>query len=305
MKENKLSESYINPIVSVLTGHIFTKSNILRVVNLGIYQPLSQQSVELDPVLEGKINAEGSKLLEKLLDEEDIKRYIKDFKDNANSFSPSALTSGETLRNLENSLLNIFSLLKMDKFKNLLMAPDMIEALRTLIKKDVSFIEGFKRDKNNEKNNKYEEICTLANNRLKMEIGILKQFGNNCIKSFGAAQGDSQKLPLLSTFKEVEMIVLDVFDKSSDTENLNDLVCYIKNCADFVLDNEKQINSAFGEIKKQGLLDKTLSVFQEKKFENVKFDDSLIEKLTNTLMNLLRKNIDNDNLCENSNINTN
>ena len=31
MKDDKTSETYINPIVSVLTGHLFTKSNVFRV----------------------------------------------------------------------------------------------------------------------------------------------------------------------------------------------------------------------------------------------------------------------------------
>ena len=40
-----------------------------------------------------------------------------------------------------------------------------------------------------------------------------------------------------------------------------------------------------------------LKVFQENKFENVKFEDSLIEKLVNTLINLLRKNTPEEELC--------
>jgi len=78
MKEAKTNGNYINPIVTVLTGHIFSKSNVLRVVNLGINQVLQEKAIELDPELEKKINQEGSKVLEKLLDENDIKRHIKD-----------------------------------------------------------------------------------------------------------------------------------------------------------------------------------------------------------------------------------
>jgi Fe-S cluster assembly ATPase SufC len=206
------------------------------------------------------------------------------------------MTTGETLRNLENCLLNIFSFLKMDKFKNLLMTPDIIDSLRVLIKKEMTFIENFKRDKNNEKNSKFEEICSLSNNRLKMEIGILKKMGNNCMNNYEVKQDECVQLPLLSTFKEVEGIILDIFDKSSDLENLNDLLEYIKDCSGFIMDNEQKLNAAKVDTKKPGLL----SVFQEKKFDNVKYDDSILEKLTNTLMNLLRKNLDNDKICENS-----
>jgi len=201
------------------------------------------------------------------------------------------------MRNLENSLLNIFSFLKIDKFRDLLMTPDIVEALRVLIKKEIAFIEGFKRDKNNEKNNKYTEIVNLANNRLQMEIGILKQLGNNCISSVQTAEGETNKIPYLSTFKEVEGIILEIFDKSSDINNLNDLVTYIKDCSNFILDNEAQLNTSFAETKKHNSI---LNIFQEKKFDNVKFEDSILEKLTNTLMNLLRKNLDDDRICENS-----
>ncbi len=299
MKKNETSENYINSIVSVLTGHIFTKSNVLKIVNLGINQDFSNQAQDLDPKLEKKINAEGSQLLEKILDENDIKKYIKEFKDNASSFNPSPTTSGENIHNLENSLLNIFSFLKMDKFKNLLMTPEMLEALRSLIKKELAFIEAFKRDKNNEKNNRYEEIINCSKNRLQMQIGILKQIGDNCRNSYEIVKGEEVKKPLLTTFKEVSGLISEIFDKSSDSENLNDLLLYIKDCAGFILENEQELNKIKIEAKK-GVLGGMLNVFQEKKFDNVKFEDSVIEKLTNTLMNLLRKNLDDDEICENS-----
>jgi len=177
------------------------------------------------------------------------------------------------------------------------MAPENLEALKQLLKKDIAFIEGFKRDKNNEKNNKFDEICNLAKNRIKMELGMLKQFGDNCKKTIETAQGESEKLPILGTFKEVEKTILEVFEKYSDADNLNDLVLYIKDSSNFILDNEKTLNSSALNEKKTNSL---LSVFQEKKFENVKFEDSVIEKLCNTLMNLLRRSLDDDRLCENS-----
>ena len=76
IKKNKLTENYINPIVSVITGHIFNKSNVLRVVNLGEHVKNQKKIVGLDHELESKINLEGSKLLEKIIEENHIRSYI-------------------------------------------------------------------------------------------------------------------------------------------------------------------------------------------------------------------------------------
>ena len=53
------------------------------------------------------------------------------------------------------------------------------------------------------------------------------------------------------------------------------------------------------KIKKivSGATNSVLNVFQQKKFDNVKFEDSLIEKLANTIINLLRKSVTEDDLC--------
>jgi len=78
MKENKESDKYIGPVISVLTGHIFNKSNVLRVVNLGSGwgKVDSKKNQEHDARVENKINIQGPKILEKLLDENDVKKYI-------------------------------------------------------------------------------------------------------------------------------------------------------------------------------------------------------------------------------------
>ena len=108
MKELNSSETYIHPIVSVLTGQLFSTSQVLKVVNLGINQEnaYSDKINVVNPILEEKINKQGSVLLEKILDEKDIMRYIKIFRDNANSFNPST-ASGDSAHYLEDSLLNI------------------------------------------------------------------------------------------------------------------------------------------------------------------------------------------------------
>ncbi len=78
IRDTNTSEIYISPTISVLTGHVFIKSNVLRVINLGHNKNLSDNTQEFDPVLEKKINEIGSSLLEKIIDENDLNRFIKD-----------------------------------------------------------------------------------------------------------------------------------------------------------------------------------------------------------------------------------
>ena len=90
------------------------------------------------------------------------------------------------------------------------------------------------------------------------------------------------------------------------------MINHLDNNLEFLLENESSINEAInfkpkesftqGQVSKiknivSGATNSVLNVFQEKKFDNVKFEDSLIEKLANTIINLLRKSVTEDDLC--------
>jgi hypothetical protein len=154
---------------------------------------------------------------------------------------------------------------------------DILEALKILIKKEITYIEAFKKDTNPEKEVKYAEITQSSSRRLDLELAILKLFNENCIKHFEESRNESYLLPI----KEVIGLILEIFEKSTDNGNIIGLITHIRGNIGFIADNE----SSFGVTSRIN------------KF-NTGASDSLLEKIINCLLNLLRKNPHDEELCE-------
>lgn len=279
----------ISPVISVLTKHQYSTTGVLKIININDTSDIIQEKVQEN--IEAEILNSGLKLLERFVDINELKKRIKIFKDTANSFTPANF-SNEQINQLENSLLFFIPILKIKSFFEICLS-DILDGLKTLIKKEISFIEGFKRDKNNEKNPKYNEIIDSSVRRLKIQLGILKTIDHNCCKNYLEASSEEQRIPYANVIREINNLFNDIFDKSNDINNLSDLVCHLHKNLDFLLEHEHSIN-ANPQLQKKNI--NTLGL--DKKFDSVKFEDSIVEKVINTLINLLRRNISEEALCE-------
>ena len=298
---------FISPVISVMTKHIYSTSSVLNVINL-VGKIGEKHEEPLQDKIEKEILDKGIKLLEKLVDLNELKRQIKLFKDSSSSFVPAI--NNETTQ-LENSLLFFICILQVKAFFPLCL-PEILEPLKALIKKEISFIESFKRDLNNEKNPKYLEIVNVSSKRIRIELAILKILDNKSSDCFKENKDIGVSYPYANALKEINKFSNEILDKLTDTINLIDMINHLNNNLEFLLENESSINEAInfkpkesftqGQVSKiknivSGATNSVLNVFQEKKFDNVKFEDSLNEKLANTIINLLRKSVTEDDLC--------
>jgi hypothetical protein len=156
---------------------------------------------------------------------------------------------------------------------------DILDALKVLIKKEVTYIENFKKDKNSEKEVKFAEIIQSSSRRLNLELAILKLFNESCIKNFEESRDDHYITPI----RDIINLLLEIFDKSTDNINMIGLIIHIRNHINFIIDNESSFGATF---------EKRIN-----KFNNLTAE-SFLEKIINVLMNLLRKNPNDEELCE-------
>ena len=287
----KLTETidFIKPIIYVLTMHQYSSSSVLKVVNLMESSQSNNEKYQED--IETNINLIGLKLLERFVNLDELKIRLKFFKEIANSFNPTNFTN-EQISILENSLLFFLPILNIKRFFPVCFS-EVLDGIKTLIKKEVAFIETFKKEKNNEKNSKFHEIVESSSRRLKPELGILKTIDDNCCKNYLEAASEDQRIPNAFLIRDISNIVCEFFDKSNDISNLSDLICHLHKNVDFILENEHSLNANPQLVKSSS---SKLGI--DKKFDAVKFEDSILEKEINTLINLLRRNISEEGLSE-------
>ena len=112
---------------------------------------------------------------------------------------------------------------------------DDFTTLRDLIKKEISFIEGFKRLKANENNPKYKEICDASNKRLQLHLGTLRKLEDQGIDKYGKTKEDKYNKLL----KDIINLNSEVITKSSDSPNLIEHLNQLKNNVGFLRDNKR------------------------------------------------------------------
>ena len=165
-----LGLNYINAIDSVMAKPFYTSSTLLKEVSGGDEDKVEEDEEFKEPKneeIEKKIISKGKILLKRLIPLEEFLRQLKEFKKNANSFNPETSKVEDTLK-LEDNLIYQNCALNVDEFFNAGMSDDF-NTLRDLIKKEISFIEGFKRLKANENNPKYK-INTIKQRKINIRI---------------------------------------------------------------------------------------------------------------------------------------
>lgn len=262
--------NYVGAIVSVMSKAFFETSTVLKVVGSSEDKDndLGENNMEVDEEVEKKINDKGCELLMRLVTPEEFLKQVKIFKSNAGSYKPG-ISSVDDILALEGNLFYQHCMLSTKQFFDLGLVDDLA-TLRDLIKKEISYIEQFKRDKANENNPKYKEITDGSNKRLKVQLGVLKKIEDNTIKNYQETKDEKYVQPL----KDITQTNLDIFDKSTDSKNLNDSLSQLRRNLQFIKDNEDTLK--FGKAT----------------------DAPVLEKYVNSIMNLFRKLTDDEELVD-------
>ncbi|MCQ2815881.1 MAG: hypothetical protein MJ252_01320 [archaeon] len=201
-----------------------------------------EKEKEVEPFseeLEGKISDKGSDLLARLVSLEDFLKRLRAFENNVDKYKPGAAKEDEldTLRE------DVFFQQAMVTNKACFDA--MLEkerpAITELIKKEVKWIEDFKRDSSNEKKENFPDIVMASHDRLDEYLGLLKKMDDETIKQANAASTPEEKKKYAQKYKEIFATDCEVFDKSTDSKNIGQVVNQIKKNFPFIMANEAEL----------------------------------------------------------------
>jgi hypothetical protein len=301
----------IEAVISVMAKHLYESSNILEVVAIddqtsNAIQASNNSNIEICESTEKLISFYGIKILEKLIDEKEIQRMLKMLKDSVYNYTPGK-SSPMAISTLENSLIFFYCVLKAKAFFNIGLG-EIIDSIKNLIKKEISFIENFKRDNISEqkKDENYLDSIKASNKRLKLQISLLRIISENSVKFYDEAlkkdsQANIKNSKNLSYLKEFLKIIMDIFEKSSDEENICSLVDHLRENVLFLSNNESELNATQSDLTGSNAKSTAFAIFggAAKDGNAAKFEENIIEKLTSNLINLFRKNIDNVKIAKN------
>ena len=239
LKENpNFGLNYVNAINSVMVKPFYTSSTVLKEADYDEDKEDVDDSKEpKNEETEKKIIKIGSILLKRLIPLEEYLKQVKEFKKNANSFVPESNKIQDTLR-LENNLIYQICALNVDEFFNNGMN-DVFITLRDLIRKEIIFIEGFKRLKANENNPKYKEISQASNKRLHLQLGTLRKLEDQAIDKYNKLKDDKY----LTLLKDISSLNSEIINKSTDTPNLILHLVQLRKNIPFVRDHEKELSN--------------------------------------------------------------
>ena len=281
-----------------MAKHIYESSNILDVLNIEDPNNKVMNNTESSPQNENTeklISSYGIKILEKLIDEKEVLRIIKILRDSVNTYIPGKSPASH-ITELENALLFCYCILQIKNFFHTGLN-DLIESLKSLIKKEVSYIENFKKDNlsKEKKEEKFTDEIKSSNKRLFLQTSLVKLISENCMKYYEDStkldNANKQNLKNLTYLKEILKIILEFFDKSSDDDILLTLLGHLKENIEFLLNYESELNTQ--ELIPVIGKNSAFSVFNVASKESNKFDETIIEKITTNLINLFRKNLEN------------
>ena len=224
--------------------------------NVMIYrETLNEKKFEKNP--EKEINILGEKIIERLVDELDFRKLIKEFISKAESFEPHK-NNKENINKLENNIKEINGNINVKNYFDI-GSNEILNSLQNLIEKEVKYIEFFKRDKSNEKNPNYQNIIESASLRIYLELSL-----NLKINSIS-----QQKMKFDIYTKTLDILFIFLL-KSLDIINISFILNYLKANYNFILNNENNI------------------VLQNK--------EKISEKLVSVIVSLFRKLIEEDDI---------
>lgn len=306
-----------DPIISVMAKHIYETSNIFEIVSLESSGNIEENKNVLSEELENEISNVGVKILEKLIDQMELLKIIKNLKDSIQAFDPAKVLP-QNIEQLETSLLFIFCILKVKLFFNTDLS-GIIDSLRNIIKKEVAFIEAYKKEqsgKSQEEEKYIKDNIKASSKRILLQIGIIKLILDNCIKNYQevkSANANNQENTInpntnryLDFINELVKVYLEFFEKSNDNDNILMFLDHLSKNSAFLLLNEEELNTksiyegkkptkALGNAEKKNsnnFNNNGVLLKNNQSNSNNRLDEGIIEKITNNLINLLRKNVD-------------
>ena len=230
--------NYVNAINSVMAKPFYPSSTILKEADYDDDKDEEDDTKEpKNEETEKKITNKGSMLLKRLIPIEEFLRQVKEFKKNSNSYIQEANKVEDTLR-LEGNLIYQNCALNIEEFFNSGMNDDFI-TLRDLIRKEITFIEGFKRLKANENNPKFKEICDASNKRLHLQLGTLRKLEDQGINKYNKAKDDQYR----NLLKDITSLNNEIINKSTDSPNLINHLTQLRQNVPFIRDHEKELTN--------------------------------------------------------------
>ena len=181
--------------------------------------------------VEEEIDEIGSKLMERLFEEEYLKKIIKEFCLSADSFEPNNIKNKEMVTNLEKLTKIMVGLMTVKKFYEL-GANDILKSLINLIQKEVKYIEFYKIDKENQKKANYGKVLEESSQRLLFELSLSLKIVDI-----------SQKELNLKIYVQGLNILFLFLSKSSNNNNINYILNYFTKNSEFILSEEAKILS--------------------------------------------------------------
>ena len=224
-------------------------------------QPMSVQDIEK------KILIEGCKLLKKLISTEYYDGKIQELNEIIKIYKSEDL-SQENIENLKKNIFFHISVLNLNEYliKN---ANDILNNIKNLITKEINYIENYKKEKTKEKeiNESYKDICSKSTTIINLCLNILRKIEDGIIINFLQNKDDNRFTDLIKSIIELN---IEIINNSTDSFNLINHLRQLKKNILFLVNNEK--------------------IFKFK-------EQTIFDIYINSLINLFRKNIYNENIC--------
>ena len=223
------------------------------------YQPLYVQDIEK------KILLEGSNLLQKLISVEYFKERLQEFDEMIKIYSSKL--SQEDIEKLKDNLIFQISALNINEFL-VKGSKHVLNNIKELIKKEINYIENYKKEKSKDKeiNISYNDILSKSTSLLNLFLHVLRKVEDNIIIIFNKNKEEK----FIDILKIIIELNLDIIETSSDIFNLINHLRQLRKNALFLINNE--------------------NIFKSK-------EKAIYDQYINSLINLLRKNIYNEQLC--------
>ena len=242
------------------------------IVNVMTFNDLDINIDEKKKKIENEINLLGSQILEKLLDEEDFNKLLKDFCDTAEKYAPYA-NNKELTSTLENYIKRITGIIEVKNYFEL-GANLILTSLKTLVEKEIKHIEFYKKDKTNEKNPDFYIILENTSSRILSELNLDLKLSKI-----------SQKKNNFEIYIKTLDIIFSTLTKSTDKKNTKYLLNNLKSDYSYIITNESNIKLPNNENIIQKIINVKISLLKKMVEE-----DDIVFTLLNNLLYLAQKN---------------
>ena len=280
-KNPNVNLNYVSAIDAVMAKPFYQSSTLLKEVGTVDELEKDEDDELKEPKnedVEREVINKGAELLKRLIPLEEFLNQLKEFKKNAGAYNPDSSKVDDTLK-LEDNLIYQNCALNVDEFFNAGMTDDL-STLKDLIKKEMNFIESFKRLKSNENNPKYKEICDASNKRLQLQLGTLRKLEDQGIDKYGKTKDDKYK----NLLKDIIDVNADVINKSTDIRNLLQHLDQLRKNVAFLKDNEKD----FSDEKNKPPADTYINSLM-KLLNKAQNDEELADSIIKTLIAFANK----------------